>query len=150
MCALPISENVPGILTIAADGICEDLESKGYNVGIFSYEALAVGAPHRRSRVFFVAHSNSKRRQEQRSAIPEKEKFKCSECYSRRGIESRMGGACNGLSLWMDRYWNWGIPKVNKGIPNRVSRLKALGNAVVPAQVVPIFKAIMEADKYGY
>jgi hypothetical protein len=31
---------------------------------------------------------------------------------------------------------------VPRGFPRRVSRLKALGNAVVPAQIYPIFVAI--------
>jgi DNA (cytosine-5)-methyltransferase 1 len=56
-----ICENVPGILSIAADDICQDLERKGYEVGVFDYEAAAVGAKHRRARVFFVAHSESGR-----------------------------------------------------------------------------------------
>lgn len=176
-----LAENVPGILTIAADSICQDLESKGYSVGVFSYEALAVGAPHKRSRVFFVAHSNSKRElqpegcvkdiggwvsngseeadsstysnsqrcQKQRLTLPESKELCGIERCSRRSSESRMGRVVDGLSPWMDRYWDWGIPKVAKGIPNRVARLKALGNAVVPAQVIPIFKAIMEVDKEG-
>jgi DNA (cytosine-5)-methyltransferase 1 len=54
-----IGENVPGILSIAADDVCKDLESQGYEVGIFNYEAAAVGAVHRRERVFFVANANS-------------------------------------------------------------------------------------------
>ena len=38
------------------------------------------------------------------------------------------------------------IPRVAKNIPNRVQRLKALGNAVVPAQIFPIFAAIAEIE----
>ncbi|MEA5010435.1 MAG: hypothetical protein VB100_01775 [Angelakisella sp.] len=39
------------------------------------------------------------------------------------------------------------IPRVAKGISNRVDRLKCLGNAVVPAQFYPIFMAISEIQK---
>jgi DNA (cytosine-5)-methyltransferase 1 len=39
--------------------------------------------------------------------------------------------------------------RVAYGIPNRVAKLKALGNAVVPAQVYPIFKAIATIQKEG-
>ncbi|MCL2140307.1 MAG: DNA cytosine methyltransferase [Dehalococcoidia bacterium] len=53
-----VVENVSGILSLAADDICKDLDNLGYEVGIFHYEAAAVGAPHRRARVFFLAHSN--------------------------------------------------------------------------------------------
>jgi DNA (cytosine-5)-methyltransferase 1 len=40
------------------------------------------------------------------------------------------------------------IPRVAKDVKNRVARLRALGNAVVPAQAYPIFRAITEAE-YG-
>ena len=52
-----LGENVPGILRIAGKTVCEDLEREGYAVTVFNFEAAAVGAPHRRDRVFFVAHS---------------------------------------------------------------------------------------------
>jgi DNA (cytosine-5)-methyltransferase 1 len=53
-----LGENVPGILSIAGKTVCEDLEREGYAVTVFNFEAAAVGAPHRRDRVFFVAHSS--------------------------------------------------------------------------------------------
>jgi DNA (cytosine-5)-methyltransferase 1 len=55
-----LGENVPGILRIAGKTVCEDLEREGYAVAVFNYEAAAVGAKHRRDRVFFVAHAKSK------------------------------------------------------------------------------------------
>jgi DNA (cytosine-5)-methyltransferase 1 len=49
----------------------------------------------------------------------------------------------------LDRDW-WSvepdIPRVARGVPDRVQRLKALGNAVIPAQAYGIFKAIMEVE----
>lgn len=58
-----LGENVPGILRIAGRTVCEDLERAGYAVTVFNYEAAAVGAPHRRDRVFFVANSRCPLRQ---------------------------------------------------------------------------------------
>jgi DNA (cytosine-5)-methyltransferase 1 len=50
----------------------------------------------------------------------------------------------------MDGYWlsEPDIPRVVKGIKNRVARLKALGNCVVPAQAYPIFRAIAESEAF--
>jgi DNA (cytosine-5)-methyltransferase 1 len=64
-----IGENVPGILSIAADDVCKDLERAGYEVGIFNYEAAAVGAPHRRDRIFFVANRNDGQRKPENETI---------------------------------------------------------------------------------
>jgi hypothetical protein len=38
------------------------------------------------------------------------------------------------------------IPRVARGVKDRVKRLRALGNCVVPAQAYPVFRAIMEAE----
>lgn len=46
---------------------------------------------------------------------------------------------------------NWpdepGIPRVVDGVPDRVDRIKCLGNAVVPQQFYPFFAAIAEIEK---
>ncbi len=52
-----VGENVPGIIKIAAGQVVKDLEHCGYNVVVFNFEAAAVGAWHRRSRVFFVGYA---------------------------------------------------------------------------------------------
>lgn len=53
--------------------ICRDLEQAGYSVQPFLIPACAVGAPHRRDRIFFVAHSQCRGRHELDNYIqPEK------------------------------------------------------------------------------
>ena len=60
-----IAENVRGITNLT-DGstfetVCNDLEINGYEVQPFIIPALAVGAPHKRDRVWFIANRNSPR-----------------------------------------------------------------------------------------
>jgi DNA (cytosine-5)-methyltransferase 1 len=58
-----IFENPPGILTLDEfGGVILRLESLGYTFRAFSVPANAVGAKHRRQRVFIVAHAERVRR----------------------------------------------------------------------------------------
>lgn len=61
-----IAENVSGLLSIqngmVFEQVCADLENEGYEVWPFVIPACAVGAPHRRDRVWIVAHANDERR----------------------------------------------------------------------------------------
>jgi len=58
-----IAENVCGILTIEGGLVFEqaysDLEAEGYEVQTFIIPAVSVNAPHRRDRVWIIAHSIS-------------------------------------------------------------------------------------------
>ena len=77
----------------------------------------------------------------------------------RRPVESVLGGVASRISNRMDgdldfiinHYWDEepDIPRIATGIKNRVDRLKCLGNAVVPQQFYPIFKAIAEIERGG-
>jgi DNA (cytosine-5)-methyltransferase 1 len=50
-------------------------------------------------------------------------------------------------TCWSDGSWEDGIPRVAMGVPNRVDRLRALGNAVVP-QIPELFgRAIREIEE---
>ena len=52
-----VGENVPGIINLALDTVCADLESKGYEVWPIVFPAHALGAWHKRDRLWIVAHS---------------------------------------------------------------------------------------------
>lgn len=75
--------------------------------------------------------------------------------WERRATESGLGGVVDGFSdrmdgdFMIDHYWDEepDIPRIAIGIQNRVGRLKALGNAVVPQQFYPVFKAIEEIER---
>ncbi len=47
--------------TMLVTSICEDLERIGYEVQPMAIPAASVGAPHRRERIWFLAHRNSER-----------------------------------------------------------------------------------------
>lgn len=52
-----IGENVAGFINMGLDQCVSDLENQGYEVQAFVIPACAVGAPHRRDRVWICAHA---------------------------------------------------------------------------------------------
>ena len=158
-----VGENVPGIIKIAAGQVVKDLERAGYHVVVFAFEAAAVGAWHRRSRVFFVgiadvadaARERIQRHAEICAAEQEKRSGQMqSDAESgNEAVYDTMCSGCAGDARWEQlqeladgRCWaaEPDVGRVAHGIPARVDRLKCLGNAVVPQQAYPIFKALME------
>lgn len=114
-----IGENVAGIVDMVLPEIRSDLEGEGYRVEMFVIPAAAVGGLHRRDRVWIIAYADDKRLQ---------------GCI--RWSEERFREAYElfTLSLCKDED-KLPEPKVvggDDGIPNRVDRTKALGNAIVP------------------
>ena len=51
-----LGENVAGFAEMGLESACADLEDAGYQVRPYIIPACAVGAPHRRDRVWIVAH----------------------------------------------------------------------------------------------
>lgn len=52
-------ENVPGLLNLGMGAVLGDLAALGYDATWDCIPASAVGAPHRRDRVWIIAHTNS-------------------------------------------------------------------------------------------
>lgn len=157
-----VGENVPGIIKIAAGQVVKDLERAGYHVVVFNFEAAAVGAWHRRSRVFFVgiadvADAARERIQRHAEICATKPAERSGQMQSdaesgNEAVYDTMCSGCAGDARW-GKSWEladgrcWAaepnVGRVAHGIPARVDRLKCLGNAVVPQQAYPIFKALM-------
>ncbi|MGU3355409.1 DNA cytosine methyltransferase [Bacillus sp. M5A3_1b] len=139
-----IGENVAGHVTLGLDNVLTDLESIGYTSQPFVVPACAIGAPHRRDRVFIISFfpdSNSigyKGPQQLRKDVSEVEKWRTSSF----GTTSKLFDDID----WEKRAFQSGFLGRDDGIPNRVDRIRSLGNAVVPQQIYPIFEAIAKIE----
>ena len=210
-----VGENVSGLLSIDGglvfETVCADLERTGYDVLPLHYPAASVGAPHRRDRVFIVAHTKGGRPQREHASTsgikvdierihteltgggrervvadtdePRPQGRHCAELRECAGEwPTRAGGAYVADSRGGKRntraeeqrvlralqrngaidnkadgpsetrgqqHWKFepAVGRVAHGIPARVDRLRALGNAVVPQQAYPIFATIAQMEE---
>lgn len=162
-----VAENVRGILSIEGglvfEQVCSDLEKADYEVQPFVIPACAVNAPHRRDRVWIVAHRTGRR--EWGSGESGLERLDEGE--------NSIGQPQEGFGL-PDRDAEWDrsrrevalatcVRPLDDGLPKRLVRfpdgtsisesgwrrecLKMLGNSIVPQVAVEIMKAIREADR---
>lgn len=166
-----VGENVAGIINMALADILSELEAEGYRTRAFLIPACAVGANHRRYRVAIVGYSDSNgshgpevgrvstqdggRKQKGEKATIKSEGAGRPEDYDdvadptgRR--EQRKFGIWT--EAWRPSGEDWwatepNVGRVANGVPNRVDRIRCLGNAVVPQQFYPIFQAIAEIER---
>ena len=157
-----IAENVIGLLNIqngmVFEQVCADLESQDYEVQAYVIPACAIGAPHRRDRVWIVAHDKNKRLDGRNG-------------YGDRKNRKRVGKEItdNRDKIWGKQFryssqdWerNWqevafatcndgmddGLPRQMDGVAisttrHRKERLKACGNAIVPQVAMKILEGI--------
>lgn len=54
-----VGENVPGIINMALDTVCSDLESEGYEVWPIVFPSNALGAWHKRDRLWIICYFKS-------------------------------------------------------------------------------------------
>jgi DNA (cytosine-5)-methyltransferase 1 len=146
-------ENVPGLLARGMGDVLGDLAGLGYDTEWESLPAAAVGAPHLRYRVFIVAHSERNGLEGQQQAGTEARttervgEVADTEIFTERTRlpETEPGGV--GWRRLSDGDW-WAVEpavgRVVNGVPSRVDRLRALGNAVVPQVAEWIGRRIME------
>lgn len=148
-----IGENVTGIISTILDQVLSDLDDLGYTSETFVIPACAFNAPHRRDRVWVVAYSQSvavgtvlragKPTQQRRGRSGDGRSAHVIPNTEKPGLEgpdatrdTRSGGrASKHRSGGRQADW-WavepGMGRMAYGVPDRVDRLTALGNAIVP------------------
>ena len=110
-------ENVPALLRRGLGRVLGDLAALGYDAEWDCLPASAVGAPHRRDRIWLVAYPNQQRRNGRRGFV---------ECA---GAKSAAESLAAHRRAWPD---GADVLRVADGIPDRAHRIRALGNALVP------------------
>lgn len=127
--------------------IYRDFERAGYDVQSFIISSSAVGAPHKRERVWIVAHSDSIRQQR-------------GDNSTKKGQDENFkAGRFHGFGRWEKFPTKPPICGRNDGLPRELDNItiskwrnesiKALGNSIVPQVAIEIFSAInyVESNK---
>ena len=168
-------ENVPGLLTTdqgrAAQEVFGDLAFSGYDAEWDRVSAEFVGAPHLRWRVFVVAYAvrNGRKSSGGGKSISNQDRNNpCSiwENQQQQGIASSSQDVAYASKSRLERQrsssleqthampewssWWSNEPNVGRmahGVPSRVDRLRALGNAVVPQVAELIGRKILSNER---
>lgn len=136
-----IVENVAALLGRGLDKVLGDLAEIGFDAEWHCIPASAVGAPHRRDRLWLVAYSDSYGHPNSMRANAVLARSKDFEQW-RRGLDEL--GAGDGIER------DSSYPRIVRavhGIPAWSHRLKALGNAVIPQIPELIGRAILAAEQ---
>ena len=123
-----IIENVPAITSRGLDRILSNLAEIGYNAEWQNISASDMGAPHRRERIWIVAYPTS---------------FSCDR---RNKNITRQAAIPRQRFDGNPRRWATepNVGRLAYGVPNRVDRLRGLGNAILPQIAALLFRLIHE------
>jgi DNA (cytosine-5)-methyltransferase 1 len=156
--AFAIVENVSALRARGLEQVLGALTALGYDAEWHCIPASAVGAPHRRDRVWIVAYTDRVRESQPGRRVGEIGGWtidggKASGVLSDaddagRDEQRRPGAIITELAFAQCSDW-WAVePDVGRmanGVPARVDRLRQLGNAVVPQIPELLGRAIMRA-----
>jgi DNA (cytosine-5)-methyltransferase 1 len=152
-----IAENVSALRSRGLDEVLGSLAALGYDAEWHCIPASAVGAPHRRDRIWIVAYPNG---QQQQPMLSGRSAEGSRETASTRALDVDVAGGgadgawssnvadagCESTQVsfsgrfatvaFPQRHPWWEVEpdvgRVADGVPKRLDRLKSLGNAVVP------------------
>lgn len=175
-----ILENVRGLLALEQgmvfDNLLYEVEALGYETRSFVIPACGVNAPHKRERVWVVAHARHIWLQERGFDVNANDSFNqqgrvCGDDIQIEQSSTRKTMANSDIK-GLQGHWqhgecsrelpfgagrpkadtrpNWefepNVGRVANGVPNRVDRLRSLGNAIVPQVAYQIIKGIAETE----
>jgi DNA (cytosine-5)-methyltransferase 1 len=130
-----IIENVANLRSKGLVTVLQDLWEIGYDAEWHIIPAWAVGAIHRRERIWIVAYPNQAR-------LPEFER------QEKRGPGARLNSIPLQEGPRERNTHNTYICRGDDAIPGRVDRIKQLGNSVVP-QIPELIGREIIADQWG-
>lgn len=119
-----LAENVPGLGLAGVDRVCGDLEAAGYTVWPYDLDTAPQSRHRARHRFIFVAHADR-------------------EGQPRRAFDAEV--AC---LRRLPARGSSDLPApvgVDDGLPHRMDRLRALGNAVAPEAIETIGRGILSS-----
>ncbi len=140
-------ENVAGHLSLGFDRVLGDLAEIGFDAEWDCIPAAAVGAPHRRDRVFLVAYpAHDAGPGPVPAAVADPEGVAVGPGLRASGAPRLGWGRPRDCGSTGDAWTvEPDVGRVAHGVPARMDRLAALGNAVVPAVAEHLGRMIVEA-----
>jgi len=155
-------ENVRGHVRKGLRDVIQGLSGIGFNAEWDVFSAEEEGAPHRRERLFFLAYASGVQLRSQSGWVCGPHR-KDSHVIGDHGQEKpvadadgqgeprpqgcnpgkrvRVGDGCQQESWWTTEP---DVGRVAHGVSNRVDRLRALGNGVIPAVAARAFGELMD------
>jgi DNA (cytosine-5)-methyltransferase 1 len=130
-----IGENVVGIVNMALDQVCTDLEGEGYEVEPIIIPACAVDADHQRYRVWIIAYDS-------RLSVEKQQMDKAAKELSELGGATDEGW----LRVATGKKNEYRMDGVSHGLSQFVDRARGLGNAIYPPLAAEILRCMMRVD----
>lgn len=159
---LAYMENSPMLTVWGLDRLLGDLAEMGYDAEWGIVSAGEVGAPHERERIWILAYTSSERFKKRGLLRPHNNKkwfiksgknleHSNSERFQKLDLPQK--STRPGFFNWADNAW-WrtdpadeiesGMGRMVDGAPYRVDRLRAIGNAQVPAVVATAWQDLIK------
>ena len=163
-------ENVAALLNFGMDIVLRELSEAGYDAEWSVISAEQRGACHKRERIWIIAYPNSKQSSGTESEIQTRRNTTTSSFTSdtdseglqgRRGKSKLQKDSGERQVVWRSQPHllnpNWKgyisqptVCRGNDGLSNRVDRLRALGNSIVPAVATIPLGRILDLEKNEY